>query len=133
MSMKNKKNVELGERELDIVQVLWRLGKATVTEVHQALINHGSNVAYTTVQTMLNRLEAKGLVARDHSERAHKYRPLIKEPTVVGSAIQRLTSRFFKGSPEALATHLIEEDLSAEQLERIQSLIDAHRREKSRK
>ena len=131
--MKKKKNVELGERELDIVQVLWQLGKATVTEVHHALKKHGSNVAYNTVQTMLNRLEAKRLVARDNSERAHKYRPLIKEPTVVGGAIQRLTNRFFKGSPEALATHLIEEGLSAEQLERIQSLIDAHRREKSRK
>ena len=131
--MKNKKNFELGERELDIMQVLWRLGKATVTEVHKELVDQGSNVAYTTVQTMLNRLEAKQLVARDHSERAHKYRPLIKEPAVVGGAIQRLTNRFFEGSPEALATHLIEKGLSPEQLERIQSLIDAHRHEKSTK
>ncbi|HLL75303.1 MAG TPA: BlaI/MecI/CopY family transcriptional regulator [Pyrinomonadaceae bacterium] len=131
--MKKKKNVELGERELDIMQVLWRLGEATVTEVHAELIAQGGSVAYNTVQTMLNRLEGKRLVARDNSERAHKYYPLIKEPAVVGSAIRRLTNRFFKGSPEALTTHLIEENLSAEQLERIQSLIDAHRRGKSRK
>lgn len=131
--MKNKKHLELGERELDIMQVLWRLGKATVTEVHKGLVDQGGNVAYTTVQTMLNRLEAKKIVARDYSERAHKYRPLIKEPTFVGSAIQRLTNRFFEGSPEALATHLIEKGLSPEQLERIQSLIDAHRHEKSTK
>lgn len=127
--MKKKKNVDLGERELDIMQVLWQRGKATVTEVHQALVEEGRNVAYTTVQTMLNRLEAKRLVARDDSERAHKYRPLLKEPTVVGGAIQRLTNRFFQGSPEALATHLIEQGLSSEQLDRIQALIDAHRRE----
>ena len=128
--MRKKKDVELGERELDIMQVLWRLGRATVAEVHDDLVKQGGNVAYTTVQTMLNRLEAKRLVARDNSERAHKYRPLIKEPTVVGSAVRRLTTRFFKGSPEALATHLIEEGLSADQLERIESLIDAHRRGK---
>jgi BlaI family transcriptional regulator, penicillinase repressor len=130
--MKNKKKIELGERELDIMQVLWRLGKATVTEVHRALVDQGGNVAYTTVQTMLNRLEAKRLVARDYSGRAHKYRPLLKEPTFIGGAIQNLTNRFFKGSPEALATHLIEQGLMPEQLERIQSLIDSHR-EKSTK
>src|SRR5829696_8742315 len=124
--MRSRK-IELGDRELDIMQALWRLGKATVTEVHQAVMEKGGNVAYTTVQTMLNRLEAKKLVARDPSERAHRYRPLIKEPTVVGGAVQRLTNRFFNGSPEALATHLIEKGLSPEQLERIQSLIDAHR------
>lgn len=131
--MKKKKDVELGDRELDIMQVLWRLGGATVTEVHQALTEQGGKVAYNTVQTMLNRLDAKRLVARDNSERAHKYYPLIKEPAVVGSAIRRLTNRFFKGSPEALATHLIEEGLSAEQLDRIESLIDVHRRGKSKK
>jgi predicted transcriptional regulator len=131
--VKKKKDVELGERELDIMQVLWRLGEATVAEVHRDLTDQGGSVAYTTVQTMLNRLEAKRLVARDNSERAHKYHPLIKEPAVVGSAIRRLTNRFFKGSPEALATHLIEEGLSAEQIGRIQSLIDAHRRGKSGK
>ncbi|HYP26363.1 MAG TPA: BlaI/MecI/CopY family transcriptional regulator [Blastocatellia bacterium] len=129
--MGKKRSVELGERELDIMQVLWRLGKATVTEVHHMLAEQGGDVAYTTVQTMLNRLETKRVVARDHSERAHKYRPLLKEPTVVGGAVQRLTNRFFKGSPEALATHLIEKGLSPEQLERIQSLIDEHRRGKS--
>lgn len=131
--MKKEKDIELGERELDIMQALWRLGKATVTEVHQSLVDQGRNVAYNTVQTMLNRLEAKRLVARDSAERAHKYHPLIKEPTVVGNAIRRLTERFFKGSPEALATHLIEEGLSAEQLKRIESLIDAHRSGKSGK
>lgn len=131
--MKKRKRLELGDRELDIMQVLWGLGKATVTEVHAALVERGDEVAYTTVQTMLNRLEAKRVVARDHSERAHKYRPLIKETAVVGGAIQRLTSRFFKGSAEALATRLVENDLGHEELERIQALIDAHRRRRSTK
>jgi BlaI family transcriptional regulator, penicillinase repressor len=129
--MKGKQ--KLGERELDIMQVLWRRGKATVTEVHQALLEQGNEVAYTTVQTMLNRLETKSIVARDDSDRAHSYRPLLKEPVVVNGAIQRLTKRFFSGSVEALATRLVEKDLSPEQLERIQSLINAHRRKESPK
>ena len=131
--MKKRKSLELGDRELDIMQVLWRLGKATVGEVHGALAERGDDVAYTTVQTMLNRLEAKRVVTRDNSERAHKYRPLVKEMAVVGGAIERLTSRFFKGSAEALATRLIEKDLGQEELDRIQAVIDAHRREGSAK
>lgn len=131
--MKKRKSLELGDRELDIMQVLWGLGKATVTEVHNALVDRGDDVAYTTVQTMLNRLEAKRVVTRDNSERAHKYRPLVKETAVVGGAIERLTGRFFKGSAEALATRLIEKDLGREELDRIQALIDDHRRERSTK
>jgi predicted transcriptional regulator len=117
----------LGDRELDIIQALWTLGKATVAEAHAELTAHGYAVAYTTVQTMLNRLEAKGLVARDVSDRAHRYRPLLQEPAAVGGAIRRLAGRFFEGSKEALAVHLVEKDLSPNQLERIQALIEKRR------
>ena len=119
---------KLGERELDIMQVLWQTGSATVSEVHQSLQNKRDDIAYTTVQTMLNRLEGKGLVRRDDSDRAHRYLPVLKEPAVVNRAIQKLAERFFSGSVEALATRLVEKDLSLEQLEHLQQLIDAHRR-----
>ena len=124
MGLKQK----LGERELDIMQVLWQSGSATVADVHQSLQNKRDDIAYTTVQTMLNRLEAKGLVRRDDSDRAHRYLPVLKEPAVVNRAIQKLAERFFSGSVEALATRLVEKDLSLEQLQHIQKLIDAHRR-----
>jgi len=113
--------------ELKIMQVLWRSGKATVTEVHQSLLGKRDDIAYTTVQTMLNRLEAKGLVTRDDSDRAHLYRAVLKEPAAVTGAIKKLTERFFSGSVEALATRLVEKDLSSEQLDHIQELINAHR------
>ena len=126
--MKMGPKQKLGERELDIMQVLWQIGSATVAEVHQSLKNMRDDIAYTTVQTMLNRLGAKGLVRRDDSDRAHRYLPVLKEPAVVNRAIQKLAERFFSGSVEALATRLVEKDLSLEQLEHIQKLIDAHRR-----
>jgi BlaI family penicillinase repressor len=131
--MVTKSKQRLGERELGIMRVLWQMGKATVAEVHRELLAQGNEVAYTTVQTMLNRLEAKGIVARDDSDRAHRYRPLLKEPTAVSGAIRRLTDRFFSGSVEALATRLVEKELKPEQLERIQALIDAHRSKESSK
>jgi BlaI family transcriptional regulator, penicillinase repressor len=119
---------KLGERELDIMRVLWRLGRATVAEVQEALRDEGHDVAYTTVQTMLNRLEAKGRVARDTSGKAHRYRSRLKEPTAAGSAVRSLVDRFFGGSAEALATRLVERDLDDETLDRLQAAIDEQRR-----
>jgi BlaI family transcriptional regulator, penicillinase repressor len=120
----------LGERELDIMQELWRLGTATVTEVHAGLVERGREVAYNTVQTMLNRLEEKGLVRRDASDRAHRYRPLLREQAVVGKAIRSLTSRFFSGSAEALAARLVESELDDEELERLRTIIERQRRKR---
>ena len=119
---------KLGERELDIMQALWQLGKATVGEVQAVLRKQGDEIAYTTVQTMLNRLEAKQIVARDGTERTHYYHAVLKEPAAAESAIKRLTGRFFRGSAEELVSRLVEKDLTSEQLERIQVVIDAHRK-----
>lgn len=118
----------LGQRELDIMQELWRRGTATVGEVHQGLVDAGVDLAYNTVQTMLNRLEEKGLVRRDASDRAHRYKPLLKEQAVVGGAIRNLTSRFFAGSAEALAARLVESELDEDEIERLRALIAKHRR-----
>jgi predicted transcriptional regulator len=131
--MKLRKEQQLGERELDILQTLWRLRSATVTEVQMALREAGHEVAYTTVQTMPNRLEAKGYVVRDNTDRAHQYRPRLKEVTTVGGAVERLVNRFFGGSTEELAAHLVEKNLDADQLERLQMLIDQQRRKGRKK
>ena len=127
-----KARSRLGERELDIMQALWRLGQASVAEVQAALRDDGLDIAYTTVQTMLNRLEAKHRVTRDTSDRTHRYRPLLKEPTAVGSAIQNLVDRFFGGSMESLATHLVEKNLKPETLDRLQTLLKEQRRKESK-
>jgi BlaI family transcriptional regulator, penicillinase repressor len=126
--MKNKSTEKLGERELDIMQSLWKLERATVAEVQEDLREQGEEIAYTTIQTMLNRLEAKGLVARDNAERTHRYYAILEERAVAGSALQRLIERFFRGSTEALAARLVEKDLTAKELARIQDLIDEHRK-----
>ena len=131
--MKNKSTEKLGERELDIMQSLWKLERATVAQVQEDLRGQGEDIAYTTVQTMLNRLEAKNLVARDDSERTHRYYAVLEERAVAGNALQKLVERFFRGSTEALVTRLVEKDLSPKELARIQNLIDKHRTEEREK
>ena len=125
--MKDEPKETLGERELDIMQVLWRLGPSTVADVQNDLHAQHKRLAYTTIQTMLNRLETKRLVARDASDRVHRYHALLKQPRAVDSALKRLTKRFFEGSAEALVTRLVEKDLNEAELERLQTLIDSHR------
>ena len=122
-----KDGLELGERELDIMGTLWELRSATIGEVHAGLRTRGIDVAYTTVQTMLNRLEAKGIVARERREQSYKYRPIMKRSRAVGNAIRRIADRFFHDSAEDLVVHLVENGLDDTQLERLQKLIDDKR------
>lgn len=120
--MNNPQTLKLTERELDIMQILWKLGVGSVTEVHYTLLKQDRLLAYTTVQTVINRLEKKGYLKRDVSERSHRFTPLVKEPSTIKAAFQRLADRFFNGSVEALAANLTER-LSSKQLARLEATI----------
>ena len=115
------------------MQALWQLGPATVAHVQMALNAQQKKLAYTTIQTMLNRLEAKRLVTRDVTDRVHRYQAVLKQPRATDSALKSLIQRFFGGSTEALVTRLVEKDLSEKQLERLQSLIDIHKERSKQK
>ena len=107
----------LGERELDVMTVLWANGSGTVTEVKEAL---GAPLAYTTVLTILRNLESKGYLRREDEGRAHRYFPRVKQKAAQRRALRRLIDTLFLGSPEALLTHLVDDhDLSASELRRI--------------
>ena len=110
------------DRELDIMDVLWEQGAATVTEVRDALHD---DLAYTTVLTILRTLEEKGYVTHDEEGRAHRYRPLVEKKAAEKSALTRLVKKLFKGSPELLLTQLVaDRKLSAADLKRMRKLID---------
>ncbi|MBW3628235.1 MAG: BlaI/MecI/CopY family transcriptional regulator [Gemmatimonadetes bacterium] len=114
--------IVLYERELDVMEVLWEQGNATVAEVRDALEDE---MAYTTVLTVLRRLEDKGFVAHDEEGRAHRYRPLVARTQARESALERLTRRLFQGSPELLLTHLVSQrKLSDAELRRLRDLVE---------
>jgi predicted transcriptional regulator len=122
----------LGDRETEAMQALWSLGRpATVGEVHAHLAERGRDLAYTTVQTMLNRLEAKGQVRRQRGQPAHRYFAAMPRSAVIESVVGRVISRFFKGSPVALASHLIS-DLDEDEIDRVEALLEQARRERTR-
>jgi predicted transcriptional regulator len=111
----------LGDRELDVMGVLWDLGSGTVAEVRDKL---PADLAYTTVLTILRNLEAKELVDHTTEGKAHRYRPRVARKTARRSALARVVDKLFHGSPEQLITQLVEdEQLSADDLRRLRALL----------
>lgn len=100
------KATRMGDLQLAILRVLWDLGEATVTDVHQALLDD-RGLAPTTIATMLKKMEDKGVVAHRAEGRKFIYRPTMTEDQVTRSMVSDLTERLFAGKPMALVTHLI--------------------------
>ncbi len=99
-------NVTFGDRELDVMAVLWEIGSGTVNEVRDRL---SAKLAYTTVLTILRNLEVKEFVSHQEEGRAHRYFPTIAQHTAQRSALARLVDALFKGSNEELLAHLVDE------------------------
>jgi BlaI family transcriptional regulator, penicillinase repressor len=100
--------------ELDIMQVLWRDGLGNVPHVQKSL---GKDLAYTTVQTVLNVLHRKGRVRRRLKGKAFEYSPVIEKETVLRQAVRDLVDRMFGGSSEELVMSLIKtRQLDAEKI-----------------
>ncbi|HEX6085696.1 MAG TPA: BlaI/MecI/CopY family transcriptional regulator [Thermoanaerobaculia bacterium] len=114
----------ISEGELDVMRAIWSLGReAAVGEIHEAMQQGGSELAFTTVQTMLQRLADKGQVRRRLVGRAYHYAPAVKEPAAARDALRKVVDRFFGGSAAELAAHLVEDELSDSDVRRIESLL----------
>lgn len=108
--------------ELEIMQVLWDAGPSTVSDVQARL---GSDLAYTTVQTMLNVLLRKKKVRRAPLGRAFAYQPAISREGATQTAVNDLVSRMFGGSGEALLMALIDtRQITPEQIARASKLLN---------
>lgn len=115
MSPKNTQT--LTPLELEIMQVLWHAGPCTVAEVQPKL---QGELAYTTVQTMLNVLLRKKKVKRVQEGRAFRYQATVSRERATGSALNDLVKRMFGGSSEALLMAMVDtRQISAEELSRI--------------
>jgi predicted transcriptional regulator len=108
--------------ELEIMNVLWETGPANVQTVQGKLT--ARDLAYTTVQTMLNVLHRKGKVKRQLKDRAYVYRPVYSRQKAVTQAVGDMLDRFFGGSADSLVMSLVEtRRLTPEKLAQIQRLL----------
>ena len=120
--MPRRKSERLTPLELEIMQVLWETGPASVQTVQRELKR---DLAYTTVQTMLSVLLRKKKVTRTLKDKAHIYRPALSRSQVTGHAVGELIDRLFGGSAEGLVMSMLEtRHLTPAKLARLNKLLE---------
>ena len=118
---KGRSNSRLSAGEMEILQMLWREGGVTILEAQQAL---DRQIGYTTVQTRLNRLVAKGAVTRTRTRPA-KYQPAVAPEDVSAGHLDLLVERVSGGSVVPLVAHLVKDrNLSPAEIDQLRRLID---------
>ena len=119
----------LSRRERQIMDILFRRGRATAGEVMEEL---PGSTSYSTVRTQLRVLETKGHVRHEEEGLRYVYLPVVKRQIARKSAVRHLVETFFDGSAEKAVAALLGGEaarLSDEELERIADLIDKARKE----
>jgi predicted transcriptional regulator len=113
----------LGDLQLKIMQALWDQKEASVSQVLAALSDYGE-LAYTTVATMLRKMEARGLVAHRSEGRSFIYRARVAAEDVSRSMADHLVDRLFEGRLLDVVNHLLTtREVSREELRQLERLI----------
>lgn len=120
----DKKPIKPTESELEILNILWEKGEATVREVHEELLKH-KDAGYTTTLKLMQIMFEKGIVSRDDSSKTHIYVPAITREKTQEHLVGKMINSLFAGSPgqlvmQALGNH----QASPEELDEIQKLLD---------
>jgi predicted transcriptional regulator len=109
---------------MQVARVLWKLGEATVRQVHEGLVGDRP-IDFATVQTYLRRLHAKGYVNARLVGRTRVYWPKTRPRTVIRQTVDDLVERLFGGETLPLVKHLIEErGISSADLAELRRLVD---------
>ncbi len=125
--MRKTKSAQLTPLELEIMQILWKTEQSNVQVVQHKLKRE---LAYTTVQTMLNVLHRKGKVKRILKDRAYFYSATVSERKIIKQSLGDMINRLFGGSAESLVMSLVEtKQLTPERLAELHNLIGEKEKE----
>ncbi|GAA4751907.1 BlaI/MecI/CopY family transcriptional regulator [Flavisolibacter ginsenosidimutans] len=120
------KYIKPTESELEILQILWQNGTATVRDVHEELAKT-KDAGYTTTLKLMQIMHDKGLVKRDESMRTHIYQPAVNKERTQKHLLDKMIDSLFGGSSTQLVLQALgsgEQKVSAEELAQIQTLLD---------
>jgi BlaI family penicillinase repressor len=127
--MAGSKRYRLGDLQLHIMKVLWERGPSSVWEV-QAELDRGSSFAYTTVATMLRKMETRGLVCHTSEGRRFVYCAAVEPQAVSRTLVDDLIDRVFGGRLADAVSHLLDtRDVSREELRQLERLIQQRKRQ----
>ncbi|MCA9034795.1 MAG: BlaI/MecI/CopY family transcriptional regulator [Planctomycetaceae bacterium] len=121
-------SMELGKRERQIVEAVFRLKEASVADVLKEL---DSPPSYSAVRAMLGMLVQKKLLKQRQEGKRYLYRPAATVEKTSRSVLKNVLATFFSGQPDSVVAALLDvsDDVTPETLDRMQQLIDAARRE----
>jgi predicted transcriptional regulator len=109
--------------QLELMRVLWDAGRATTAEVHER-VGKPRQLAYTTVATLLTRLEKRGLVKSVKEQGERVFKSTVTESEVTRSMVSSLVDTLFRGDPSALVSHLVnEKDIDKDDIEAVRKLL----------
>ncbi|MBL7732088.1 MAG: BlaI/MecI/CopY family transcriptional regulator [Chitinophagaceae bacterium] len=114
------------ESELEILQILWTKGIATVREVHEEL-SQTKEAGYTTTLKLMQIMHEKGIVKRDDSMRTHVYQAAVNKEKTQKHLLGKMIDSLFGGSPTQLVIQALGDEkhkASKEDIEKIQALLD---------
>lgn len=121
----------LSEKELELMNYLWELKTGYLKEIVAKYKN--PKPAYTTISTILNRLINKKHIGFNLRGRDKEYFPILKKPSYFSNEFRNIMDKYFDKSPSQFASFFTEEsDLTVEQLEELQSMINSKIQEKSK-
>jgi BlaI family transcriptional regulator, penicillinase repressor len=116
---------QITDGELSILQILWERQEAGTREIAEEVYGQVTDPKVATIQKLIERLEAKGCVVRDRSERAHRYRARVTREKFLRSRLQALADRLYDGAIAPLMTTLVRsKGLSMNECEELRKLID---------
>jgi BlaI family transcriptional regulator, penicillinase repressor len=117
---------DVTESELSLLQVLWDRGRCSTRQLTDVLYPNGGASGYATVQKLLERLEAKGLVSRDRSLFVHTFTAVADRDELIGRRLRSLADKLCGGSLAPIVSHLARnQGLTREERAALRALIDA--------
>ena len=127
--MKKSHLTQLGETEIEVLQHVWALESATVSDVRDRILETRP-IAYTTVMTVLQKLAKKGFLTFSASGNSYTYSAARPREDVQKSILDDIVGKVFSGSQLALVRSLVsDEEISEAELDELQRLIDERRKE----
>lgn len=122
--MDTEKFLKPTESEMEILQVIWNKGQASVREVHESLLTH-KDIGYTTTLKLMQIMFEKGLLYRDDSSRTHIYRPALSQEKAQKHLISKMINTLFSGSPASLVLQVLgSHKTSEDELKKIEHLLE---------
>lgn len=115
---------ELTDLQLSIMQEIWKRDRATVTDVHEALID-ATGLAKKTVGTMMARLEKQGFLTHFVDGREYVYEPVVSRHEVRRAKLHNVLDGLFGGSLPSMVSHALEaREVAADDLERVRQMLN---------